>query len=103
MDSRKANHQTSIIEMDDNICDQIISILIYPKTNYIYVNPNLVDKCGLRKKVHAKYWLVQLDTGTKKRVNHWVRACAFELNGMPRSTHLNILLLGSYSMLLGMD
>jgi len=46
---------------------------------------------------------VQLATGTKKRVYHWVRAYAFELNGMPTSTHLNVLLLGSYSMLLGMD
>ncbi len=41
--------------------------------------------------------------GTKKRVHHWVRVCAFELNGMPTTTHLNVLPLGSYSMLLGMD
>lgn len=29
--------------------------------------------------------------------------CAFELNGITTSTHLNALPLGSYSMLLGMD
>ena len=46
---------------------------------------------------------MQLDTGTNKRVHHWVRACAFELNGMHTSAHLNVLPLGSYSMLLGMD
>jgi len=46
---------------------------------------------------------VQLATNTKKRVYHWVRACAFELNDMPTSEHLNVLPLGSYSMLLGMD
>ena len=39
----------------------------------------------------------------KKRVHHWVRDCAFELNGMPTLAHLNVLPLGSYSMLLGMD
>ena len=76
---------------------------IDPRSNYIYVNPDKVDKCGLRKEVHARSWLVQLDTGTKKRVHHWVRAFAFELNGMPTSTHLNVLLLGSYNMLLGID
>jgi len=47
--------------------------------------------------------LVQLATGTKKQVHHWVRVCVVELNGMPTSTHLNVLTLGSYSMILGMD
>ena len=53
--------------------------------------------------MHAKSWLVQLATGSKKRGHQWVRSCAFELNGMPTSEHLNVLLLGSYSMILGMD
>ena len=89
--------------MDGNICDQFVSILIDPWFNYGYVSPNLVDKCGLNKEVHAKSWLVQLATSTKKRIHHWVRVCAFELNGMPSSTHLNVITLGSYNMLLGMD
>jgi len=46
---------------------------------------------------------VQVATGTKKRVHHWVRYCAFEMNDVPISAHLNVLLLGSYNMLLGMD
>jgi len=53
--------------------------------------------------VHAESWLVQLATGTKKRVHQWVRACAFGLNGMPTTSHLNVLSLESYNMLLGMD
>ena len=36
-------------------------------------------------------------------VHHWVRACAFELKGMPTSSHLNVLPLGLYIMILGMD
>jgi len=62
-----------------------------------------VDKCGLSKELHVESWLVQLDTHTKKRVHHWVRACAFDLNGMPTTRNLNVLPLGSYNMLLGMD
>ena len=46
---------------------------------------------------------MQLATGTKKQVHHYVRACTFDLNDMPTTTHLNVLLLGSYNMLLGMD
>lgn len=39
--------------MDGKICDQVLSIFIYPGSNYSYVNPGLVNKCGLNK-VHAK-------------------------------------------------
>lgn len=42
-------------------------------------------------------------THTKNKVHHWVRSCAFYLNGMPTTIHLNILPLGSYNTLLGMD
>lgn len=68
-----------------------------------YASPDLVDKCGLNKESHVKSWLVQLSTGTKKRVHHWVRACTFYLYDMHTTTNLNVLLLGSCSMLLGMD
>lgn len=41
--------------------------------------------------------------GTKKIIHHWVRCCAFELNGMSTSSCLNVLPFRSYDMLLGMD
>ena len=77
--------------------------MIEPGYNFSYVNLDLVDKCGLRKELHVYSWLVQLDTSTKKIFHHWVRACGFELNGMPTSTHPNVLLLGSFNTFLGMD
>ena len=46
---------------------------------------------------------MQLTTSTKKRFHHWVRACAFEMNGMPTSMHLNVIPFESFSMLLGME
>ena len=49
LDNKKIYHQTSIIDMDGKICDQVFSILIDHGSNYSYVNPNLVDKCGLNK------------------------------------------------------
>ena len=42
-------------------------------------------------------------TGTKKRVHHWVRYWEFELNSMSAPTYLNVIPLGSYIMLLGME
>jgi len=53
-----AYHQASIIGMESKLCGSVISILIDPGYNYNYVNPDSVDKCGLRKEVHAKSWLV---------------------------------------------
>eukprot|EP00253_Pinus_taeda_P006366 PITA_06366 len=82
VDNGQTKHQAFIIEMDDKICDQVISILIDPRSNYSYVIPNLVDKCGLNKESHAESWFLQLPTGTKKRVHHWARACAFDLNAI---------------------
>ena len=89
--------------MDNKIFDQVIYILIDPGSNYSYVNTNLVHKCVLRKEVHAKSWLVQLVTGSKKIVHHCVRSCAFKLNGMPITTNLNVMPPEYYSMVLGMD
>lgn len=89
--------------MDGKIYDQVISILIDPRSNYSYCSLELVDKCGLNKELQVESYLLQLVIGIKKRVHHWVRVFAFELNGMPTATNLNALLLGSYNMLLGID
>lgn len=47
VDSRQADHHASIIEMDDQLCNQVVSISIYLGSNYSYNNPKLVNKCGL--------------------------------------------------------
>ena len=49
MDNRQEDHQSSIIEMNGKLCDQVVSTLIDPRYNHSYVNLDLVDKCGLRK------------------------------------------------------
>jgi len=56
--------------MEGKLCDQVVSILIDPRSNYSYISPNLVDKCYLNKEVHAESWLVRLVIGTKKSVHH---------------------------------
>jgi len=103
LDNRQANRQASIIEMEGKLCDQVVSNLIYPRSNYIYVSPDLVNQFHLSKEVHVESWLVYLAIGTKIRVHHWVTSCAFDLNGMPKSMHLNVLPLGTYNMILGKD
>ena len=71
-----------------------ISILIDPDACQSYVSPKIVDECKLGKVKHDKPWLVQLSTGMKRKVSEFVKEC--EVN-------LNILPLGSYNVLIGMD
>ena len=52
--------------MDNKLYGQVISILIDHGSNYSYVNPDLLDKCGLNKEVNAESWLVHLDTSIQK-------------------------------------
>jgi hypothetical protein len=47
--------------------------------------------------------LVQLATGTKRRIHDMVRGCSISVNGVNTSTDLNIIPLGSYVILIGMD
>jgi glycine cleavage system protein P-like pyridoxal-binding family len=47
--------------------------------------------------------LVQLATGTKRRIHDMVRSCSISLNGMNTSMDLNIIPLGSCDILIGMD
>jgi len=58
LDKTQANHQATINEMDGKHFDQVISILIDPRSNYSYVSLDFMDKCGLSKELHAKSWLV---------------------------------------------
>ena len=89
--------------MEGKIQKKIISIVIDPCSNYSYISPKLIDKCGLGKELDREPWKVQLDTDTRRRIIHWVKSCAMELSGIPTTSHLNVLSLGGYGILLGMD
>ena len=50
-----------------------------------------------------KTWLVQLATRTKWKVLEIVKECEVNLNGFLPEVNLNILPLGSYDIIIGMD
>ena len=47
--------------------------------------------------------MVQLATGTKRGIHDMVTGCSIILNGVNTSVDLNIIPLGSYDILIGMD
>jgi hypothetical protein len=57
----------------------------------------------LKKQKHKKSWLVQLAIGAKRKVVNFISDLEFSLDGQNIRTNLNILPLGSYDMIIGMD
>ena len=80
-----------------------ISILIDLSACRRYVSPKIVDESKLGKLKHDKPWMVQVATGAKQKVLEIVKECEVNLNGFPMKENLNILPLGSYDLLIGMD
>ena len=52
---------------------------------------------------YEKSWLVQLDTDTKRKVTSQVKNYEFIMNELNTHADLNMLSLGSYDLLIGMD
>jgi hypothetical protein len=103
VDSKQADHQSSVVDMEGMITNHPVSILIDPGSNLSYVAPQTVDKCKLQSHRHDKPWLVQLATGTKRKVVEVIPTFQFIMDGLPTQATLNILPLGSYDPLIGMD
>jgi hypothetical protein len=103
IDGRQADHQSSVVEIKGKIHDTQISILIDPRATLIYITPDVVESNKLKKQKHAKSWLVQLATCTKRKVVNFISNLEFILDGQKIRNNMNILPLGSYYMVIGMD
>ena len=103
LDHRQAEHQSHMIEVEGMIHNQSISILIDSGASHSYIDPSLVERLHLGKCKHEHSWIVQLATGTRRKVSELVRKCPLGMNGLNTVADLNILPLGSYHVLIGMD
>jgi hypothetical protein len=101
--NNQANHQASVVELEGMITNHPIYILIDPGSNLSYGAPQIDNKCKLQLIRHVKPWLVQLTTGTKRKVAEAIPAYQFIMGGLPTRATLNILPLGYYDLLIVMD
>jgi hypothetical protein len=92
-----------VVEIECKIRDTQISILIDPGATLSYITPDLVESNKLKKQKHAKSCLVQLATGTKRKVVNFIPNIEFILDGQKIRTNMNILPLVSYDMIIRMD
>ena len=92
-----------MVNIKRKILNTSVSILIDPGACRSCVAPKIVYLCKLGKVKHDELWLVQLATGTKWKVLDIVKEFEVNLNGFLTKVNLNILPLGSYNILIGMD
>jgi hypothetical protein len=103
LDDRQAEYQSYMIEVEGKIINHPIFILIDSRESHCYIDPKIVDILHLEKCKLGKSSLVLLATGTKRRIHDMVRSCSISLNGVNTSVDMNIIPLGSYDILIGMD
>ena len=92
-----------VVEVVGKIFEKSISVLIDPSSTHSYIAPRVVEVCALRKEKHIKSWLVELATGTKRKINEVVDKCPLVMNGLITCVDMNVLPFGSYDVLIGMD
>ena len=63
------DHHSSVVEVAGKIIEQFVSVLIEPGSTHSYITPRVVEICSFKKLKHSKSWLVQLATGTKRKVS----------------------------------
>jgi hypothetical protein len=103
LDDRQEEYQSNMIEVEGKIINQHVSILIYAIASHCYIDPKIVDRLHLEKIKLEKSSLVQLATRTKRRIHDMARGCSISLNGVNTKVDLNIIPLGYYDIIIGMD
>jgi hypothetical protein len=103
LDNKQAEFQSHMIEVEGMINHHAFTILINSGASHSYIDTRVVESLQLPRSKHEKYWLVQLATGAKRKVVELVKSCLVDMNGLSTRVELNILSLGSYDCLIGMD
>jgi hypothetical protein len=103
LDNKKIEYQSHMIEVEGMINNQIIATLIDSGASHSYIDPKMVESFQFPRSKHGKYWLVQLATRAKRKVNEMIKSCLMDMNGLNTRADLNILPLSSYDRLIRMD
>ena len=92
-----------MVEVKGKIAEKYVSILIDPGSTHSYITPRVIEVSAFKKLKHSKSWLIQLATGTKRKVSEVVEKFPLVMNGLVTCVDRNVLPLGSYDVLIGMD
>ena len=90
LDNKQAEFQSHMIEVEGMINNRPIIILIDSGARHSYVDPRVAESLHLSRRKHEKSWLVQLATGTKRKVIELIKSCSVDMNGLSKKVELNI-------------
>jgi hypothetical protein len=96
LENRQNDLQSHMIEVKGMINNHSFNILIHLGDSNRYIDPKVVEILQFPRSKHGKYWLVQLATGTKRKVVQLIKPCPVGMNGLSTKEDLNIFPLGSY-------
>jgi len=103
LDDCQAEYQPTMVEFESKISNLSVAVLIDPGATLSYVSPKVVEYCKLQPVKFKNSWLVQLAIGAKRRVLAKINNCPLTIVGQQIVADLNVLPLGSYDVLIGMD
>ena len=92
-----------MVEVQGKLNQTPISILIDPGASLSYISPELVEKCNLSVENFANSLLVQLATWANTKVISFVKDCTISMDWFETFVKINVLPLGSYDRLIGME
>jgi hypothetical protein len=101
--NKQAEFQSHMIEVHGKINDKPIVISIDSGSSHSYLDPKMVERFHFPRSKLGKPWMVQLATGSKRNISEMIKVCLMNENGLNTSVELNIIPLGSYDCLIGMD
>jgi hypothetical protein len=103
LNNKQAKYQSHMTEVEGMINNQTIAILIDSGASHSYIDPKMVESLHFPRRKNEKFWLVKLATGARRKVNEMVKSCLMDMNGLNTKADLNILPLGCYDCLIGID
>jgi len=71
-EDQQADHQSTIVEIEDTVSNHTISVLIDRGATLSYISPRMVELCQLTRERNTKLSLVQLATGAKRKVTYFI-------------------------------
>jgi hypothetical protein len=103
LDNKQARYQSPILKVEGKVDDQPITILIDSRVSHSYISSNIVERFHLQRSKHDKSSLVQLATWAKRKMSELFKDFPIDMNGIGTKVDVNIIPMGSYDCLIGMD
>lgn len=103
LEEHQEEYQPTMVEFEGKVFNQPVCILIDPGASVSYLSPKIIENFHLQATKFKNPWLVQLATRVNKRVTTKVDNYHVVLVVHPITRNFNLLPLGSYDILIGIE